>query len=56
MSIGQTMMVVEHHDGHDTTACYHEHDAVEVGACKKSIMAKNINNREIEAKTKGEDV
>ena len=33
MSISQTMVVVEDHDGGDHTGGHHEHDAVEVGAC-----------------------
>ena len=31
MSLCQSMVIVQHHDGSDHTGGHHEHDAVEVG-------------------------
>ena len=41
MSISQSMVIVEHHDGGDNAGGHHEHDAVEVGACELHIIASN---------------
>ena len=35
MGVSQSMVVVENHDGGDHAGGHHEHDAVEVGACRK---------------------
>ena len=35
------MVIVEHHDGGDNAGGHHEHDAVEIGTCKASIMTDN---------------